>query len=235
MVLVPRHQLADRLGVGLAAAFVDRLRRERLVRRAEHDRGQLHVLPDRGGLVDDHDAVPVGVVQHLLGMRVVGRPERVGADPVHQRDVVHEPRVVVPLALDRQVLVLAEPGEPERLAVDEELRAPHLDRPDADRQRVAVDHLVAVGRARPGGRRGSPPPAARDARPRRSARPRRRPPARPRCPRRPAARRAPVRRPSSRSGSPTVPVVPSRPGTTVMSSTWAVGVQYSHTDRCSPA
>ena len=81
------------------------------------------VLPDRGRLVDDDDAVPVGVVQHLLGVGVVRRAERVGADPVHQREVVHHQRVVVALAADGGVLVLAEAGEGEGLAVDQELRA----------------------------------------------------------------------------------------------------------------
>ena len=56
------------------------------------------VEADGGGLVDDDDAVPVGVVEHLLGIRVVRRAERVGADPVQEREVVHHRDRVVALA-----------------------------------------------------------------------------------------------------------------------------------------
>jgi hypothetical protein len=52
-------------------------------------------------------------------------------------------RVVVGLAHDRVVLVHAEAVEVERLAVDEELRAAHLDRADPDR----LVHRVADSRA----------------------------------------------------------------------------------------
>ena len=61
--------------------------------------------------------------------------------PIHvqQREVLHQERVVVALAEGRVVLVHAEPGEPERLAVDEELGAADLDGAHADALVVAVD------------------------------------------------------------------------------------------------
>ena len=123
-------------------------------------------MPDGGRLVDDDDAVPVGVVEHLLVVGVVRRAERVRAEPLQQREVVDHERVVVALAVDRDVLVLAEAGEVERLAVDQEARAVHGDRADADRQRVDVDQRR---RRRPAARRracrGSPRPAATGGRP----------------------------------------------------------------------
>ena len=154
------------------------------------------VEPDGGGLVDDDDAVPVGVVEDLLGVGVVRGAERVRADPLHQREVVDHERVVVALAAHRAVLVLAEAGEVERLAVDQEPRAVDLDRADADRQRVRVDELVAAEQLDVERRTGSPRRAATGARPRRvsvARRAGRR--ARPRRRRRRAARRAPPRRP----------------------------------------
>ncbi len=48
------------------------------------------------------------------------------------------------LAAQGDVLVLAEPAEIERLAVDEEPRAVDLDRPDADRQRVSIHRHLAI-------------------------------------------------------------------------------------------
>ena len=115
----------------------------RHVRAAEDAAGQAHVDADRGGLVDHDDAVAVGVVEDLLGVRVVRGAERVRAEPVHQREVVDHERVVVALAAHGGVLVLAEALERERLAVDEEPRAVHLHRADADGQRVRVDQAVA--------------------------------------------------------------------------------------------
>ena len=100
--------------------------------------------PDGRGLVDHHDAVAVGVVEHLLGVRVVRRAERVRAEPLHQREVVDHERVVVALAAHGGVLVLAEAREVERLAVDQEARAVDPHGADADRQRVGVDRRVAV-------------------------------------------------------------------------------------------
>ena len=55
---------------------------------------------------------------------------------------MHEVGVVVALSSNGGVLVLSEPREVERRAVDEELGAAHLDGAHADRQRVGVDHLV---------------------------------------------------------------------------------------------
>ena len=89
--------------------------------RAEDAAAQTHVEPDGRGLVDHHDAVPVGEVEDVLGVGVVRGPERVGPDPLQQREIPDEERGVVALAERRVVLVHAEPGEPERRAVDEEL------------------------------------------------------------------------------------------------------------------
>ena len=82
---------------------------------------------------------PVGEVEDLLGVRVVRGPEGVGARPRHQLEVVDHLHVVVALAPDGRVLVLAEAAEVERLAVDEELLAAHLDGADADGLAVGVD------------------------------------------------------------------------------------------------
>src|SRR5512135_233381 len=65
--------------------------------------------PTAAGLVDDDHAVPVGVVEDLLGVRIVGGAERVRTHPLHQREVVHHERVVVAFAAHGGVLVLAEP------------------------------------------------------------------------------------------------------------------------------
>ena len=98
--------------------------------------------PDGGRLVDHDDAMPVGELEHLLGIGVVGSAERVRADPLHELEVVDHEGVVVALAADGRVLVLSEAGEVERLAVDEELVPAHLDRAHPDRDRVAVDHPI---------------------------------------------------------------------------------------------
>ena len=57
---------------------------------------------------------------------------------------MHHRRIVVATTMDVQIFVLAEAPEVEGLAVDQELRAVDPDGADADRQRVAVDHDVAV-------------------------------------------------------------------------------------------
>ena len=103
--------------------------------------------------------VPVGELEHLFGVGIVGGAERVRADPLHELEVVDHERVIVALAAHRGVFVLAEPCEVERLTVDEELVPAHLDGADADGDRVAVHHrspctsfhrqLVEVGRAGP--------------------------------------------------------------------------------------
>lgn len=101
--------------------------------------GEPHVLADGSHLVDDDHSLPVRVVVHLVRIRVVRGAEGVRSDPLHEREVVDEERVVVPLAANGGILVLAEAGEVERLAVDEELGASHLDGADADRLQVAVE------------------------------------------------------------------------------------------------
>ena len=118
--LSPRDQLADRpggaprwvvastvsVGEGVACA------------RPKSAAATPRFRPTAGRLVDHDDAVPVGVVEHLLGVGVVRSAERVRADPREQLEVVHHVRVVVALAGHARVLVLAEAGEVERLAVD---------------------------------------------------------------------------------------------------------------------
>ena len=79
-------------------------------------------MPDGSRLVDDDDAVPVGVPEHLLGVGVVGGAERVRAEPLQEREVVDHQHVVVRLPAHRGVLVLAEAAEVEGLLVDQEAR-----------------------------------------------------------------------------------------------------------------
>ena len=144
VVLVARDELADRLAVDGLRGVIDGVRGEgRRVRGAEDAARDAHVEADRGGLVDHDDAVPVGVVEDLLGVGVVRGAERVRAEPVHQREVVDHEHVVVALAAHRAVLVLAEAAEVERLAVDQEARAVDLHRADADGERVGVDRRLA--------------------------------------------------------------------------------------------
>ena len=139
VVLVAGDELADGLGVHLAGVVVDGLGRERLVALAAEDAAaEAHVQPHGRGLVDDDDAVPVGVVEDVLAVGVVRGAERVRPDPVQQLEVVDEVGVVVALAEDRVVLVLAETFEVERLAVDQELGAANLHGADAD---VLVDRV----------------------------------------------------------------------------------------------
>ena len=111
---------------------------------AEDAAAQAHVQPDGRGLVDDHESVPVGVVQHGLGVRVVRGAQRVGADPLQQPEVVQHVRVVVTLPQHADVLVLAEAGEVERLAVDQEPGAVDGDGAHADTLGVAVDQLAVA-------------------------------------------------------------------------------------------
>jgi len=68
---------------------------------------------------DEHDAPPVGVVENIFGVWIVRRPERVGADPLQQLEVMQHVGIVVALADHRYVLVPTEAGEIERLAVDQ--------------------------------------------------------------------------------------------------------------------
>ena len=236
MVLVARDQLLDRLPVDLPRGVVDRLLGERHVPlRAEDAAGQAHVQPHGRGLVDHHDAVAVGVVEHLLGVGVVRRAERVRAQPLQQREVVDHERVVVRLAAHRGVLVLAEPLEVERLAVDQKARAVDLHGADADRQRVGVDRRVAVApqldaelvqvalAGAPGVDAGDRQLALGAGRPGDLG------------PVRVAQDGADVRARRRRRGSARTPSAPSRSVTTVTSLMCVRGVVYSHTGRWMPA
>ena len=64
--------------------------------------------------------------------------------PIHceQLEVVDHDREVVAAAVDGEVLVLAESGEVERLAVDQEAVPVHGDGAHAERLRVDVDELA---------------------------------------------------------------------------------------------
>ena len=118
-----RDELLDRLAVDALGPRADRLLGVRRLRPPEEQAApDAEVEPDRRRLVDDDDAQPVGMLEDLLGVRVVRGPEGVGAHPRQQREVVHHGGVVVAAAMDVEVLVLAEAPEVERLAVDEESR-----------------------------------------------------------------------------------------------------------------
>ena len=139
MILVPGDQLADGLRVHLPGCVVGGLWRERLIAlSAEDPAAQSHVQTDGSRLVDDHDAVPVGIIQNVFAVWIVRRPERVGANPVQQLEIMYQVGIVVALADHRQILVLAEAGEIERLAVDQESNSVHLDGAYADALVVAV-------------------------------------------------------------------------------------------------
>ena len=145
MVLVPGDQLLDGAAVHVLRGGTDRLvgvGRPRPTQ--EHPATHAEIEADRRRLVDDDDALPVGLLQDLLGIGVVGGPERVGADPAEECEVVQHGGVVVAAAVDVQILVLAEAPEGEGLAVDEEPCALDPDGADAHRERVAVDDDVAV-------------------------------------------------------------------------------------------
>ena len=82
MVLVPRDELFDGPAVHALGGGADRLLGIRRPRAAEEQAApDAEVEPDRRRLVDDDDAQPVGVLEHLLRVGVVRGPERVGADP----------------------------------------------------------------------------------------------------------------------------------------------------------
>ena len=121
MVLVPRNELLDRLAMDELRGGADRLLGIGRPRATEEQAAtHAEVEPDRSRLVDHDDALAVGLVQHLLGIGVVGGAERVGPDPREQREVVHHGGIVVTAAVDVQILVLPEAPEVEGLAVDEE-------------------------------------------------------------------------------------------------------------------
>jgi hypothetical protein len=139
----------------------DRARRERARPGIAHV-AQAHMQADGRRLVDHQQALPVGVIEDFFRVRVVGRPERVGADPPQQREVADHPRVVMALAVQHAVLVHAEAAEPDRLPVEQQPGPVHADGPDAHRQGVlvvAVPGVQAVqmwvgGAPRPGGGHG---------------------------------------------------------------------------------
>ena len=162
MVLVPGDELLDGASMHLLRDGADRLVRIGRPRAAEeHAAADAEVEPDRGRLVDDDDALTIGLLEHLLGVGVVGGAERVGADPCQEREVVQHGGVVVPAAVHVEVLVLAEAAEVEGLVVDEEPRAFDPHGADADGERVAVDGRRPPRPARPAGHRGSPAPGPR--------------------------------------------------------------------------
>ena len=147
VVLVASDEVANAGGVGRARLVVHRVRRERrLWLLAEETRDHVDVQADRSRLVDHHDAVPIGVVEPLLGVGVVRGAEGIGADPAHQLEVVHEERIIVSLAPDGRVLVLAEACQVERFTIDQELLAADLHGSDADRKRVGVSLLAELDR-----------------------------------------------------------------------------------------
>jgi hypothetical protein len=69
VILVPGDQLADGLSMHLPGCVAGGVWRERLITLgAEDAAAQSHVQTDGSRLIDDHDALPVGIVQnvHLL-------------------------------------------------------------------------------------------------------------------------------------------------------------------------
>ena len=140
MVLVPVDQLLewpamDRLGGG-----ADRLLRERRLGATEEESAaHAEVQADGRRLVDDDDAQTVGQVEHLLCVGVVRRPERVGAEPAEEREVVHHRCVVVAPTVHIEVLVLAESPEVEGLSLMRKRVPVDADGADADGEHVTVD------------------------------------------------------------------------------------------------
>ncbi len=113
-----------------------------VVRAAEEATDDAEVQAHGGGLVDHEEAETVGVVEHLLGVGIVGRAERVRSGPLQELEVVDHRRRVVALPPDLVVLVHPEPGEVHGLAVDEEPGAVDAHRTDADRLEETVHHGV---------------------------------------------------------------------------------------------
>src|SRR3954447_4315477 len=128
MVLVTGDQFANGLGMHLAGGVVDGIGREGRVALGSEDAApEAHVEPHRSGLVDHDDASPVGVVDHVFGVGVVGGAKRVGTYPGEEFEIVQQVRVVVALTDHWYVLVLAEAGKVERFVVDQETDAIDLD------------------------------------------------------------------------------------------------------------
>ena len=116
MVLVPGDQVFDGASMHLLRDGADRLVGIGRPRAAEeHAASDAQVEPDRRRLVDDDDALAVGLFEHLLGVGIVGGAERVGPDPCEEREVVHHGGVVVTAAMDVEIFVLAEAPEVEGL------------------------------------------------------------------------------------------------------------------------
>ena len=132
MVLVARDQFAD-----LLQALREALRGQLL--------RVLEVQADGGDLVDHQDAEPVGQLHRLFRVGVVRRAVGVGADPLEQLVVPDPHRQVQPASAERKVLVLAEPGELDRLPVEQQLIPAHRDGADADVERVGVGGTLPVG------------------------------------------------------------------------------------------
>lgn len=146
MVLVARHELPHRLQVRTEGALARGVGRERgdLPAGGEDTSRDVEVQADGRGLVDDHHALSVRIVQDLLGVRVVRGAERVRAGPLHQGEVMHHQDVVVTPAAHGGVLVFAEALEIERNSVDQELCAPYLHRAHAHGLPVTVDELAGA-------------------------------------------------------------------------------------------
>ena len=156
VVLVSGDQFPDGLGVHLSGGVVHGLGRKRHVALATEDAApEAHIETHRSRFVDQHDALPVGVVDDVFGVRVVRRTERIRADPLQQLEVVQQVGVVVAFTDHRQVLMLAEPSEVERLVVDQEPDSVHLDGAHPDTLVIAVYDGVPVQSAAARGHRGS--------------------------------------------------------------------------------
>ena len=125
--------------MGPLGGLADRVRGERGEGRgAEDPGGQAAVDPHARRLVDHDDSVPVGVLEHLLGIGVVRGAEGVRPEPLHEREVVNHKHIVVALAPHGGVFVPAEAAEVEGLPVNEEALSAHLHGPDTDRKCVGV-------------------------------------------------------------------------------------------------
>jgi len=111
-------------------------------RHAEHRGCEIQVKADRGRLVDHHDAFPVCQPHHFFGVRIMGGPERIGADPLQQVEIEHVRRFVEAAPMDVRVFVFAESFEVKRFAVDQKLAVFHFDGTDAERLLVHVYHAV---------------------------------------------------------------------------------------------
>ncbi len=124
---VPQVALAP-LGEVLAVAVLD-----------------LRLAPHVEGLVQDEEAHPVGGVQQLGRGRVVARADRVRPHPLQDLQLALDRPAIDGRAERAQVVVVAHAPERDAASVQEEAlaRAP-LDRPDAERRLVPVEHVAAA-------------------------------------------------------------------------------------------